>query len=156
ATKLPTLRGTVPHANAVVTNPNSVITSTADFYAWGHDSPNGNLGRIDIRAAGVQSVNTTDGTILVFAVNTFAGWSTPESQEFDVLVDTNGDGTPDWDIFSVDFGLLTGGARNGQMVAAIFDLASGTLGADFFAVAPTDASTILLPVFASSIGVTAD
>jgi minor extracellular serine protease Vpr len=50
--------------------------------------------------------------------------------------------------------LLQGAGRNGQIVAAIFDLNTGALSADFLASAPTDASTILLPVLASSLGVT--
>src|SRR5262249_25571264 len=37
ATKLPKLKGATPHANAAVSNANSAITATADFYAWGHD-----------------------------------------------------------------------------------------------------------------------
>jgi hypothetical protein len=63
---------------------------------------------------------------------------------------------PDFDVFSADFGLLTVGARSGQIVAAIFDLNTGALSADFLAFAPTDGSTILLPLLASSIGITAD
>jgi subtilisin family serine protease len=154
ATTLPTLRGPTLAGNATVTNAGSAITATADFYAWGLDSQNSKLGRIDLRAAGVQSLDIGTGDpIVVFAVNTFASWSTPQTQEFDVLTDINGDGIPDFDIFSIDFGLLTVGARNGQMVAAIFDLNTGAIGADFLTVSPTDASTILLPVFGSSIGI---
>src|SRR5262249_23255009 len=126
-----------------------------DFYAWGLSSTNSQLGRIGLRASGVQSIDIGIGDpILVFSVNAFAGWSTPEVQEFDVLADINGDGIPDFDIFSIDLGLITTGARTGQMVAAVFDLNTGALSADFLAVAPTDASTILLPVFGSTIGVT--
>jgi subtilisin family serine protease len=155
STSLPKIKGPTLIGTATVSNKNGAIPATADFYAWGLDSPNAQLGRIDLRAAGVQSLSLGDDAVLVFAVNTFGGWSTPQTQEFDVLIDANGDGAPDFDVFSIDFGLLQGLGRNGQMVAAIFDLNTGAIGADFLAVAPTDASTILLPVLASSLGVTA-
>jgi minor extracellular serine protease Vpr len=140
---------------AKVQNRNGAVAGTADFYAWGLESPNDKLGRIDLRAAGVQSLDGGGGDrVLTFAVNTFKGWATPEQQEFDVPVDVNGDGTPDFVIFNIDFGLLTTGNFNGQEVAAIVNLATGDLVADFFAVAATNSSTILLPVLASTLGIT--
>jgi hypothetical protein len=139
---------------ANVKNAGSPIPATADFYAWGLESPNDRLGRIDLRAAGAQSFDGGGDQLVVFAVNTFNGWSTPEQQEFDILIDSNNDGAPDFVVFSLDLGLATGAGRNGEMVAAILNLSTNTLVADFFAVAPTNGSTILLPVFAADIGVT--
>jgi hypothetical protein len=107
-----------------------------------------------LRAAGAQAFDGGGGQILVFAVNTYKGWSTPEQQEFDVVIDANNDGTPDFVVFSIDFGLITTGARTGQQVAAIVNLATGDLTADFFAVAATNSSTILLPVVAADVGIT--
>jgi hypothetical protein len=49
---------------------------------------------------------------------------------------------------------VTAGEFTGEPVVFIVNLATGTLTADFNAVAPTDASTILLPVLASSVGIT--
>jgi minor extracellular serine protease Vpr len=146
-------RATLGVAN--VQNRNSAIPGTADFYAWGLESPNDRLGRIDVRAGGVQSFDAGGGDrVLVFAVNTFNAWSTPEQQEFDVSVDVNGDGTADIIVFSIDLGLITTGGFSGQMVAATLDLKTGDLFADFFAVAASNSSTILLPVFASTLGIT--
>ena len=146
-------RATIGVAN--VQNRNSAIQGTADFYAWGLESPNDKLGRIDLRAAGVQAFDLdADNKVVVFAVNTFKAWTTPELQEFDVFVDVNGDGAPDFDIFDIDLGVVSGGDPNGQMIAAILNLNTGDLVADFFAVAPTNSSTILLPVMASTIGIT--
>src|SRR5262249_12875958 len=94
-------RATLGVAN--VQNRNSAITATAEFFAWGLESPNDRLGRIDVRAAGAESFDAGGGDrVLVFAINTFKGWSTPEQQEFDVPVDINGDGKPDFVVFSVD------------------------------------------------------
>jgi minor extracellular serine protease Vpr len=154
STKISRLSHKAPFGTATVTNSHGGIPATADFYAWGLESDNAGLGRIDLRAAGAQSFDSADGTVVVFALNTFKSWSTSATQEFDVLVDVDADGIPDFDVFSIDLGLLSGGARTGQLVAAISDLNTGALSADFLAVAPTDASTILLPVLASSLGVT--
>jgi len=140
---------------AVLRNPTGAIAGTGDFYAWGLESKKQKLGRIDLRAAGIQSLDAGQDKVLVFAVNTFNRWSTPEQQEFDVAVDIDGDGSADFIVFNVDFGLVTIGAYTGEEIAAVFDLHTGILSAKFDAVAPTNGSTILLPVFASSLGVTA-
>jgi len=140
---------------ATVENPNSAISATADFYAWGLESSNDRLGRFDLRAAGAQSFDFVDGEqLLVFAVNTFKSWSTLEQQEFDIPVDVNGDGTADFVIFNIDLGLVSTGDFTGQEIAAVLNLANGALSADFFAVAATNSSTVLLPVLASTLGVT--
>jgi minor extracellular serine protease Vpr len=148
------LRGTPPSGNAIVENRNSPIDGIADFYAWGLDSGNDRVGRVDLRAAGVQSLDFPGGDrILVFAINTFKPWSAPSMQEFDVFIDSDDDGTADFIVFSADFGLVTTGEYSGEIVTFVLDLKADTLSADFTSVAPTDASTTLLPVFASSIGV---
>jgi subtilisin family serine protease len=138
-----------------LTNQGSPMAGTADFYAWGLQSQNDALGRFDLHAAGVQSFDLGTDKVVVFAINTFKGWSTAETQEFDVSIDSNGDGQPDYIVFSADFGLLSVGAANGQMVAAVFNVTTGELFVDFFAIAASNSSTILLPVVAADVGVTA-
>jgi subtilisin family serine protease len=133
-----------------LTNQHSAIPATADFYAWGLEDPKEKLGRFDVRAVGVQSFS--DGTV-VFAVNTYKAWSTPVSDEFDIAIDSNGDGQPDYIVFNVDFGLLTTGAFSGQEVAAVVNLATNGIAVNFLTVASTDSSTMLLPVTAASIGI---
>jgi subtilisin family serine protease len=137
-----------------LTNMASPIPATADFYAWGLEDKNERLGSFDLHAAGVQSAVIGTDTALVFAINTYKGWQTPETREFDVLIDSDGDGKPDYDVFSADFGAVAAGANNGEIVAFILNIKTGDLSADFDAVAPLNASTILLPVLASSVGVT--
>ncbi len=155
AAKLPKFNG-LSFSTASVTNASANITGTADFYAWGLESPDVGLGRIDLRAAGVQSFDSGTGDrVVVFAVNTFAGWSTNELEEFDISVDVDGDGNADYVVFNEDFGLLQGLARTGQVVAAIANLHTGGLAVDYAVTAPTDSSTILLPVLASHLGLTA-
>src|SRR5207344_1293109 len=98
------------------------IAGTADFYAWGLESANDKLGQFDVRAAGVQSFPTTTDATLVFAVNTFKAWTSPETVQFDFLIDSNGDGNPDFAVFNYDFGLLQTGSFNGQIVSVVQNL----------------------------------
>lgn len=140
-----------------LTNQGSPIAATADFYAWGLQGQNNGLRQLDLHAAGVQSFPDGQGdALVVFAINTFKGWSTPEEQEFDVLIDVDGDGTPDFDVFTIDIGRLIGPnfLATGEMVAAILNLKTNALAVDFDLVSPTNSGTVLLPVFASDIGVT--
>ena len=141
-------QGTVRLANA-----GGAIAGNGDFYAWGLSGTRQGVRYFDVRAVGVQSnpVSATD-SLLVFAVNTFDRFSNPAIGEFDILIDTNGDGVPDYDVLAADLGLLTTGLVDGQMVVAVVNLHTGAASIDFFADAPTDGSTVLMPVFASSLG----
>ena len=147
-------------ATVRLTNRNGVISGNGDFYAWGLHSPPLGLTYFDPRAVGVQSnvFANPDGSVdslLVFAVNTRTRFSNPARGEFDILVDIDGDGKPDFDVVAIDLGLVTTGSANGQMAVAVFDLINGGGSINFLAEAPTDGSTVELPVFASSIGITA-
>jgi hypothetical protein len=136
-------------------NRSNGMTGTADFYAWGLRGNHGNVGPTALRAVGVQSFSDPSfGEILVFAVNTFGRSSNPDTNVYDVLVDINGDGKPDYDIEAADLGLLTTGSFSGQMVVAVFNLATGGAVLEFAATAPTDGSTILMPLVAADAGIT--
>jgi minor extracellular serine protease Vpr len=136
-------------------NASEIVTGTADFYALGLIGNHEKLGSIGIRAAGVQSVtDPTLGQILVFAVNTFAPASNAVTNVYDVLLDVNGDGKPDYDVEAADLGLLTTGSFNGQMVVAVFNLTTGRGRLEFLATAPTDGTAILMPMVAATAGVT--
>jgi hypothetical protein len=137
------------------------LAGTADFYTLGltdrHDSKRswGGAG-YDLRAAGVQSLDDGDDKLLVFAVNNYDRWSNAATDEFDVLVDTDGDNSPDYDVFSYDYGAQTTGDFNGTTAVWVYNLHTQALDASgFLASAPTDSSTILLPVMASTLGLSA-
>ncbi len=145
-----------PSAALSLHNESAQIPGTADVYAWGLSGTNASAGRYGVRAVGVQSFDDPSvGKVLVFAVNTFKPWSNAAPGEFDVLIDTNGDGIPDFAVVAADFGSVIGAAA-GQTFVAVINLATGTLvSINFFATAPTDGSTMLLPVIASDLGITA-
>ena len=134
-----------------LTNRNSPIAGNADFYAWGLLGKKTEVdGRLDLHAAGVQTF-PSDG-VLAFAINTFKGWSTIEQEEFDVSIDTDGDGVADYVVFNADSGLVSTGSANGQVAAFVENLKTKALSVNFLADAPTDGSTIVLPVLISDLG----
>jgi minor extracellular serine protease Vpr len=143
-----------PSTTAQVSNASAVVNGTANFFAWGLSGQNSALGAVGLRAVGVQSFDSTSGKELVFAVNSFAPWTYHGGTlEFEILLDINGDGTPDYAIFSDDLGLFNSGVASGQIAAIGENLATKTFFADFFANAPDNGSTILLPVLAAHVGV---
>ncbi|WP_354002926.1 Fn3-like domain-containing protein [Microbacterium elymi] len=136
------------------------LDASADFYTWGL-SDKSDLARglddsgVDLRAAGVQSFDTADGTLMVFAVNTYKRWSNAANNEYDVVIDTNNDGNADKIVFSADNGLVTAGSVDGRSTVFVYDVATGTTAGPYFlAQAPTDSSTILLPMYTSVLGIT--
>ncbi|MEP6549300.1 MAG: S8 family serine peptidase [Gammaproteobacteria bacterium] len=139
-----------------LTNRNGVIAGNGDFYAWGLKNPK--TGTIDAayepRAVGVQTnpISATD-SVLVFAVNTYGRFSNPAVGEYDIYIDVNGDGVYDFILFSADVGAVELGDANGQIGTFLVDLASGALIPEFPADAPTDGSTVLMPVLASDLGI---
>ena len=148
--------------NVKLANRGGALEAAADFYTWGL-SDDKDVGAssdgsgYDLRAAGVQSFDMPEGKLVAFAVNNHDRWSSPASQEFDVAVDTDNDGTPEFVVYSFDSGASAGGDFNGQPQVFIYNVATGKTSTDgFVPVAPTDSSTILLPVNSASIGLAAD
>jgi hypothetical protein len=131
-----------------VTNTNAAIAGAADWYAWGlTDGTDLGLGSNDVRSVGVQAFPG----VLAFAIATQHRWSTASTDEFDVLVDVNGDAVDDYDVVGADLGALQTGSSNGVMAVAVFDLNAGGGSIQFLADAPTDSSTIVLPVLISQL-----
>jgi hypothetical protein len=163
-TKAQNLDGDLTAATATVTNNKGVITGTADFYTWGlqdgNDVDENSLGGAgyDVRAVGVQSFpfETATNRLLVFAINNFDRWSNAATNEWDINVDNNGDGDPEFTIFAADSGAIRAGVFNGLLEVFVVNNATGGLSAaGFLASAPTDSSTLLLPIRGSSLGLSA-
>jgi hypothetical protein len=125
----------------------------ADFYAWGLNGTRQGAAPFDIRAVGVQSFPVGPTTNwLVFAINTFDRFNTAAAAEVDLLIDSNGDGIPDYAIYSLDCGWWTLGDFSGEACVGVQNLRTGATRIRFFTDAPTDGSTMLLPVYTSDIG----
>jgi len=152
-----------PSTTAEVRNQSLAVTGTADFYAWGLRGKNKKAATAGLRAVGVQSfdvpanalgLNGTDPVkLLVFAVNVFHPWTTPVLNEYDILLDVNGDG-------KFDFAVVSVGLSSGRVRVNIFDLSKSPAvlvkqTVVFAATAPTNESTILMPIVAKDVGVKA-
>lgn len=173
----------VPRSNSTVSSPTSALFSSkqkvadgtkkislwnvfgalpggADVYTWGlsdaKDAPKALADSgYDIRAAGVQSFSTGDDTLMVFALNMHKRWSNAAGNEYDVILDTDRDGQADWIVLSADSGAVRAGSSDGSSEVFVVNAKSGALGAaGFLTQAPTDSSTMLLPVYASDLGIT--
>ncbi len=133
-------------AKAVVTNSGRApAAGTADWYAWGiKDKRDHGLRSNDLQAVGVQSFPGSQ--FMAFAISTNHRWSNAAMDEFDILVDVNGDGSPDYDVVAADFGALTSGNFDGVDAVAVVDLSTGAISLNYLADAPADSSTMVLPV----------
>jgi hypothetical protein len=148
---------------ATVTNRAAMIAGSADFYNWGVEDPDDvneaalGGGGYDIRAAGVQSFDIGGGDqLIVFAANAHSRWSNAATNEWDIDVDTTGDGVPEWVVISFDSGAIRTGTFNGLTEVFLLDAVTGELfSSGFLAASPTDSSTLLLPVLASDLGLSA-
>lgn len=130
-----------------LTNKKGAADGTADWYAWGlKEGRSKGLGSDDLISAGVQSYPSGSGGLALFSLSVARPWSNPAETEFDVFVDVNGDGTPDYDVVSIDLGLVTGGDANGQAAVAVFSLATGSGSIDFLTAANFNGNSMVLPV----------
>jgi hypothetical protein len=144
---------------ATLTNSNGANSGLAGFYAWGLQGSNAALGELGIRAVGARSdpANPTPARRTVtFAVNTFGRFVTPNVNEYDILIDTTGTGTPNWVLFAMDLGKAAANSYDGNFFSILCDLPNGDICfVEGPATAPFNGSTILLPVRISHLGLTA-
>jgi len=151
-TRVETTRATKTHPSAttaVSTNYRGAAAGSAWWFDWGiKDKRDHGLHSNDIQAVGAtvypgQGQHGSD--LLYFAISTNHRWSNAAQNVFDVFVDVNGDGTPDFQVQAADEGALQGLPFNGIMDVAVA-LATGGGFIDYQAVAATDSNTIMLPV----------
>jgi minor extracellular serine protease Vpr len=155
-----------PTNTLIVTNVGGATSAVTDFYSVGLLSSQQGLMQFDPRAIGAQAFPLTNfntgnaDNLTVFAANTWTRFSTPDVAEFDICIFTTQKPGP-CDAPGVTPDLLVIGAPGtafgfgtNHMVAAVLNPATGSAVVNFFADAATDNSTVLLPVFASDLGLT--
>jgi hypothetical protein len=129
--------------------------ATADFYEWivkdGRDAG----AYYDVRALGVQSFNYGSDVLMVMALNGYSKFNNGSEIEYDIYLDTTGDGNPDYAVFALDFGLVYDGYTDGTMGVFVYNFGTGDLWA-YQGSAPLDGSTIFMPMWASDLGLTAE
>ena len=155
-----TLTAGVANANVLLKN-KGVHDGTADVYAWGLYDKDHTAGIASVRAVGVQTQPDTAGcapagdACLVFAINGWHQWSNAAAAEYDIGIDTNGDGNPDYFVIGADLGYYTTGSFNGIEASFVYDVATNAFEPDIsYADAPMNGSVVELLVLASDLGLT--
>jgi hypothetical protein len=152
--------GPILNARVQLSNP-GMHAGTADVYAWGLSDPREGGSSADLRAMGVQVFASTGADdvipegdyLLVFAVNTWNGWSNASVNEFDIAIDTAAEpGMYDYVVAVLDYGLVAAGEYDGRAAGFVFRISDGALIDAFFAEAPMDSSTLYVGVLASDLG----
>jgi hypothetical protein len=107
-----------------------------------------NYAVVDLKSVGVRAA----GSALQFAINTFGERAHPNyPAEFDVYIDTNGDGNPDFVAYNLENG---GFGASGQNVVAVVNLNTGASGVFYFTVADLNSANAVLTVPMSFLGIT--
>ncbi len=137
-------------------------SGSADLYAWQLTDPSDANDGADVRDAGVQVLpgqvlgGSSSDRSLVFLVNTWSAVSNQALNEYDVSIDTNRDGTPDYVVAAADLGQVTAGSANGETAAFVINATTNKIVDAFLADAPMNGSTIELPLLASDLGLKAN
>ncbi len=112
----------------------------------------------DVTALGVQVLPAPSGDrsdrLMVFAVGQAAGTSTQGTRSVELRFDVDADGIPDHVLYSGDTGYEDEGSPDGTLSSYAVDQ-DGYLVDRWTASAPANGSTVLLPVLASSLGISA-
>lgn len=145
-------------ADITVRNASKVEAGETEVYALTGTSPrlpNGGPGEqgsnsvvIDLAAAGVYA----DGGVVQFAIANHDRYTLPNYPiEYDVYVDSDRDGDPDYVVYQGELGAF---ATSGQSVVYVVDLATGAGGAYYYTDAGFDSSVMVLTVPAAALGLT--
>ena len=135
-----------------------IHAGTADLYTWGITDARETGAPMDVRDVGLQilpgaALRSSDSDrSLVFLVNTWGQAANQSVNEFDVDIDTNGDGHPDFVVFGFDLGRVLTGTFDGRYGGFTLNVHTGAIVDAFFAEAPMNGSTVELPTLASDLG----
>lgn len=114
--------------------------------------PGDNFAAIDLRAVGVRHLPAAifGDDYLEFAFNTFGRRAHPNyPAEFDVVIDVNGDGTPDFVVYNAENG---GFGVSGQNVVNVVNLATGAAGAVSYTDVDLNSGNVIFTVPMAALG----
>jgi minor extracellular serine protease Vpr len=144
--------------NLKLTNVNGKVDGRFDVFSLTGTSPKlpgplpgpgDNVQVVDLKSVGVRLA----GTAVQFAINTFGERAHPNyPAEFDVYVDSNNDGTPDFVIYNAENG---GFGASGQNVVAVANLTTGVATIYYYADADLDSANMIMTAPLSALGLTA-
>jgi hypothetical protein len=141
----------------------SLTGTETQFPSFVLPAPGSEFAVINLQAVGLRLVciagcsSNSPSFGIQFAVTTYGQRSHPDAPaEFDVQIDANNDGTPDFVAFNGDIGLVTTGTVSGQNGVFVADIAAGTLaGPYFYTIADLDSANAILTVPLSALSSTA-
>lgn len=115
--------------------------------------PGDNFAVVDLKSVGVRPVDIGGGQFgLQFAIDTFGARAHPNyPAEFDIYIDTNRDGTPDFVVYNAENG---GFGATGQNVVAVVNLNTSASAVFFFADADLNSGNVILTAPLSFLGLT--
>ena len=105
-----------------------------------------NFAIVDLQSVGVRHLSAADfgADYLEFAISTFGRRVHPNyPAEFDIYIDSNNDGTPDYVVFNAENG---GFSATGQNLVFVANLAGGPATAVFFTDADLDSGNVIFTV----------
>jgi subtilisin family serine protease len=109
-----------------------------------------NFAVIDLQSVGVRMVDLGGEPGIQFAIHTRGARSHPNYPAlFDVALDLNGDGVPDFEIFNSELGAF---ASSGQNAVFVFDDVTGVATPVFYTDADLDSANVILTAPLSAIG----
>ena len=116
--------------------------------------PGDNFAVVDIKSVGVRMVPASVAgiDILEFAIDTYGARAHPAYPGgFQIDIDTNGDGSPDWFVFNQENGAF---ASTGQTLVFVQQAGSPTASAFFFMDADLNSGNAILTVPPAALGLT--
>ncbi|MDO5093236.1 MAG: S8 family serine peptidase [Propionibacteriaceae bacterium] len=141
------------------TNADGGIKARGDVFALGLTDPDDvddatDLTGMDLASVGAATFERNGETYLAFAVNNHSKFSNAAANTYEVVLDTDHDGSPEFSVGSIDVGSLQEGRANGVAGTFVYKFDTRDVTVTSLAVAPTDSSTVIVTVKASDVGVT--
>jgi minor extracellular serine protease Vpr len=138
-------------ASALISNVSGGAEGYADWFAQTGSSPvaASDIGSGDLLADGVQSF--PDFGYLEFGIKVAKPWTNPAEDYFEIDMDVNNDGTPDYAVLSIDLGAFLTGSADGIPVVVVYDLGTNTFDIEFLSGAMWNGTTMELPVLFSQL-----
>jgi len=150
------------HATSAIQVRNSGISfGAADVYEWLINDKRDRGAAYDFASLGAQSFDATGVSpvpgdrFMVLALNGYSKFWNAAENEYDVYVDSTGDGIADYVIAALDYGLVAEGASDGNLGVFVIGLNAPTM-VGYEGGAPLDGSSLYLPMLASDLGLDGD
>lgn len=130
----------------------SLLGSSPKIQKFFLPQPGDNFAIIDLKSVGARLAFSGSTPLIQFAINTFGERATPNyPAEFDIYIDSNNDGTPDYLLFNAENG---GFGASGQNAVFVVNLKTNVATAFFFTDADLDSANVIMTAPMSAVGLT--